>query len=177
MYPDALTRSIAKWSLIGVAVCVLLLVTYSKGGQSERDAHQATKQAHAETLRALADRAKRAERLAAEASQAVAKARSAADDKLTEAKADAKREADALRADLRAGRVRLQDRWTCPVRGAGPGGDPAGTGETDAAGRFDSLARVHAAVASDAAVIEWLWESWMADRKAVIDGGCAVVKY
>lgn len=175
MILDPVSRSIVKWSLIGVAVCVLLLVTYSKGGQSEREAHQATKQAHAETLRTLADRAKRAEVLAAEASRVVALARTAADNKLKEAQADAKREADGLRADLRAGRVRLQDRWACPVRGAGPGGDPAGTGEADAAGRHDSLARVHAAVASDAAVIDWLWSSWMADRKAVIDGGCAVV--
>lgn len=181
MIPNAMGYgTLIRWG-IGLAVVVLLCGGLVRCGMgivqpkldSEKQAHQLTKDRHAEVLARLAEITRVAAEKAAAASVAVRRERTEIDARHQEALTHAQRESDRLRADLRAGTVRLQDRWACPVPGAGEGGAAAGAREADPAGRFDSLARVHGAAATDAAVIDWLWDSWMADRRAVIAGGCA----
>ncbi len=122
----------------------------------------------------LAAKSKAAPARALRATRAVSAASAEADEKLRERTDEAKRLRDDLAAALRRGDIRLQDRWACPVPGAGEGEAGADAGEADAAGRYGSAARIIAAGEQDAVTIDWLWERWMADRKAVIDGGCAV---
>lgn len=142
---------------------------------AERAAHVQTKAGHAETLADLAAKSRHAADLARRASTQAKTDRDQVDARHREEMNDAKTEADRLRAALRSGAVELQDRWACRVPGAGEGGAAADAGEADAEGRFDSLARVSQAADEDAAVIEWLWASWSADRQAVVQGGCAEV--
>lgn len=165
----------AARALGGVALLsVLWLHGCHYGRSGERDAHAQTKAAHAAVLRELADKAKVVADKALRASEAVAASAAAADEKLKERTDEANRLRGELSAALRRGDLRLQDRWACPVPGAGEGEAGADAREADAAGRYDSAARIVAAGEQDAATIDWLWDRWMADRKAVIDGGCAV---
>ena len=108
------------------------------------------------------------------ASDTVAMEREAADRKLKETTREADRREAALRADLRRGAVRLQDRWACDPSGSAAGGAASHAGQAGAEGRYDSAARIVAAADHDAAVIEWLWASWQADRKAMLAAGYAV---
>ena len=98
----------------------------------------------------------------------------AADRKLKETTREADRREAALRADLRRGAVRLQDRWACDPSGSAAGGVAGNAGQAGAEERHRSAARIVAAADHDAAVIEWLWSSWQADRKALIAAGYAV---
>lgn len=169
--PDWAIRTLVG---LGLLACVWLHgCSVGKGG--ERGAHQATKAAHAEVLRGLADKARVAADKALRASEAVAASAAAADQKLRERTDEANRLRGDLAAALRRGDVRLQDRWACPVPGAGEGSAGADAREADAAGRYDSAGRIVAAGEQDAAVIDWLWARWSADRQAVIDGGCAEI--
>ncbi|HEY4531527.1 MAG TPA: lysis system i-spanin subunit Rz [Luteimonas sp.] len=142
---------------------------------AERAAHVDTKASHAAMLADLAAKARHVADLARRASDRVKTDREQVDARHREEMNHAKNEADRLRAALHSGAVELQDRWTCRVPGAGEGGAATDAGEADAEGRFDSIARVSQAADEDAAVIEWLWASWSADRQAVIQGGCAEV--
>lgn len=144
------------------------------GERAERDAHKATKKAHAAVLADLAAKTRTAADKAKSAADANKAARAAADQELQEAKADAKRESDDLRRRLRDGSVQLRDWWACDLPGAAAGDAAADGTEARAAERADSATRIVAAADVDAAVIGWLWASWQADRKAVIDAGCAV---
>lgn len=173
---------IGGYGLLARYGAALLLLAICAGGlwkcgrDSERTAHDATKAKHAAVLASLADKAREAADKADRASIRVREERAAIDARHQEELTHAQVEADRLRADLRSGRIRLQERWACPVPRAGQGGDSAGTGAADPASRFDSAGRIVGAADQDAAVIDWLWESWMADRKAGIDGGCMVVQ-
>lgn len=131
--------------------------------------HKATLDDLAAVARVAADRARAA-------SKAVKLERAAVNAKHEEDLFNANREADRLRDCLRTGACELQDHWTGRVPGAGQGAAAADTGEADAAGRIDGATRIVQAADTDAAVIDWLWESWQADRAAVIAAGCAVVE-
>ena len=141
---------------------------------AEVQAHAEARGAHAAHLQALADATEAAAARAKAASDTVAMEREAADRKLKETIREAKRREAALRADLRRGAVRLQDRWACDPSGSAAGGAASHAGQAGAEGRYDSAARIVAAADHDAAVIEWLWASWQADRKAMLAAGYAV---
>lgn len=140
----------------------------------EADAHKATKIEYARVLSGLAEQSRAVAAKAKAAAIQVKREREAANRKYEEATREADRREAALRADLRRGAVRLQDRWVCDSPRAQAGGAAADAAEAAAEGRFDSAARIVAAADADAAVIEWLWDSWQADRRAVIGAGCAV---
>lgn len=165
---------VARWAIALLVVLIVMGGTYWAGGVEERAKHRETKATHAEALRQLADRAADVAAKAAAASKAVARERKASDERLKEATDAADREARDLRDALRRGEQRLHERWVCAAPGPGTGGPAGDAGEADPAGRFDSAARIAHAADHDAAVIEWLWESWRADRAAVIAAGCAV---
>lgn len=143
---------------------------------AERAAHAGTKSSHAAILADLAAKTRHAADLARRASKQVQADRDQVDARHREEMNHAKNEADHLRAALRSGSVELQDRWACRLPGAGEGDAAPDAGKADAESRFDSVARVSQAAGEDAAVIDWLWASWSADRKAVIEGGCAEVR-
>lgn len=170
---------LATWLLRSAAGLALVAAVwlhgchYGKG--AERDAHQATKAAHAAVIDHLAQLTRAAADRARAASTAVARDSRAADQAL-EAKTDeAKRLATDLARALRAGDRQLQDWWTCAVPGPGAGDAAADRAEADAARRADSTGRIVEAAEHDAAVIEWLWARWQADRQAVLSARCAVV--
>ena len=141
---------------------------------AEVQAHAEDRGAHAAQLQALADATEAVAARAKAASDTVAMEREAADRKLKETTREADRREAALRADLRRGSVRLQDRWACDPSGSAAGGAASHAGQAGAEGRYDSAARIVAAADHDAAVIEWLWASWQADRKAMLAAGYAV---
>lgn len=141
---------------------------------AEVQAHAEDRGAHAAQLQALADATESVAARAKAASDTVAMEREAADRKLKETTREADRREAALRADLRRGAVRLQDRWACDPSGSAAGGAASHAGQAGAEGRYDSAARIVAAADHDAAVIEWLWASWQADRKAMLAAGYAV---
>lgn len=107
------------------------------------------------------------------ASTPLATSRAESDTRYQKALNDAIRTERDLAAALRRGDVQLQPQWSCAAPGAGAGGATADAAQAGAAGRFNSAARIVAAADADAAVIEWLWSSWQADRSAVIAAGCA----
>lgn len=166
--------------VMGVVALLALLwwavVTPRMSLSAEREAHAETKAGHAAILADLAAKTRHAADLARRASERVKTDRDQVDARHREEMNDAKNEADQLRAALHSGSVELQDRWACRLPGAGEGGVASDAGKADAESRFDSIARVSQAASEDAAVIEWLWASWSADRQAVIDGACAEVR-
>ena len=166
------------------AIVVGLLLVFALGWNRGADkwqgkfdgevaAHNATKASHKAVVDNLAALTKAAEDKAKSASDAVKRDQVQAAKQLKEATDEAKRNARDLRAALRSGKQRLSDTWACPAS-AGASDAAAGASEARAEGQYDSAARITEAVESDAAVIEYLWNGWMADRKAVIDAGCAV---
>lgn len=170
---------ILKWLALGAAAVAVLWwasIAPRIALAEERAAHADAKAEHAALLNDLATKARHAANLALIASERVKSERADIDRRHREELSNAKREADHLRGCLRTGACELQERWTRGVPGAGQGSAAGHAGEADPAGRFESIARVSEAAAHDAAVIEWLWDSWKADRDAVIAGGCAVVR-
>ena len=167
----------------GAIVLALLLVWfhgYDKGRDkwqgkfdTEAAAHVATKATHKAVVDHLAALTKTAEDKAKSASDAVKRDQAQAAKQLKEATDEAKRNARDLRAALRSGKQQLSDTWACPAS-AGASDAAASASEARTEGQHDSAARITEAVDADAAVIEFLWAGWMADRKAVIDAGCAV---
>lgn len=166
-------------AVIGVLVAVYG-VGYAMGSNkwqgkfdTEAAEHVATKASHKAVVDNLAALTKQAEDKAKSASNAVKRDQAQAAKQLKEATDEAKRNARDLRAALRSGKQQLSDTWACPAS-AGASDAAAGASEARTEGQYDSAARITEAVESDAAVIEYLWNGWMADRKAVIDAGCAV---
>ena len=170
-----------RWVLALLVAGLLVFGGYRWGESRWHDKYTAAGQAHAEDrgahaaqLQALADATEAVAARAKAASDTVAMEREAADRKLKETTREADRREAALRADLRRGAVRLQDRWACDPSGSAAGGAASHAGQAGAEGRYDSAARIVAAADHDAAVIEWLWASWQADRKAMLAAGYAV---
>lgn len=134
-------------------------------------------EAHAAKLRAsvdaLADRTKEAEAKAKAATDKLDKAAEEADARYADLERKANRDAAALAAALRSGKQRLSDTWTCPAT-AGAGENPADAGQASATGRADSAARIVAAADADAAAMNWLYDRWAAEHRAVVAAGCAV---
>lgn len=168
----------------GAILLLTLLVLafgYRWGGSHWRGEYQAEVQArasdnavHAATLQQLADATAAVAEKAKAASEALARSRQANDTRYNEALNDAKRYERDLAAALRRGDVQLQPQWACAATGSGTSGAAADAGQAAAQGRAGSAARLAAAADADAAVIEWLWNGWLADRQAVIAAGCAV---
>jgi hypothetical protein len=104
-----------------------------------------------------AESARRAEKSQREAFAAIA-------EKHEKDKADAKRKADKLAADLRAGRERLRNHWTCPAGEAGAAGGAAGADEA-ARLREESASRIIGSAAEADAWIKRLQEILEAERK------------
>lgn len=166
-----------KVGLVFVLACAMFIGGCNHGQAKladEQAAHKATKAAHADVLKDLAEKTQAAANKARAASEVARKDRQAADQKLKGAQREAQRNADLLAAALRDGKRRLSPVWACDSPGSGAGDAAAHAGQAGAAGRYDSAARIVAAGDADAAVIDWLWDGWMADRKAVIAAGCAV---
>lgn len=122
---------------------------------------------------AMADRTKEAEGKARAATDKLDKAAEEADARYADLERKANRDAAALAAALRSGKQRLSDTWTCPAT-AGAGKDPADAGQAAAARRADSAARIVAAADADAAAMNWLYDRWAAEHRAVVAAGCAV---
>lgn len=127
-----------------------------------------------DAIKALARLTREAATKAKDASVTVKRASEAADKSLKEKTNEANRNAAELARALRAGKQRLSDVWACPVPAGQSGGVAADAGQAAAERRADSAARIVAAADADAAVIDWLWDRWKADRRAVIQAGCAV---
>lgn len=170
-----------RWLGILLVAVILLLAGYQKGSArweakftAEAQAHAADNAAHAAVLQRLADASAQVAAQAKAASTALAKSRAESDTRYQKALSDAKRTERDLAAALRHGDVQLQPHWSCAATGAGASGPAANAVQASAAGRFNSAARIVGAADADAAVIEWLWNGWRADREAVIAAGCAV---
>ncbi len=166
-----------RWVVALVLVALLLFAGHRWGASTWKDKHAdavAKQERLAAVIGELADKTAEVARRAKAASGAVRKSRAAIDKQHREELDDAKRREDSLRADLRAGSRRLQPWWDCGPPGPGAGDVAADAGEADAGRRADSAARIVGAAERDAAVIGWLWDSWKADRDAVIAAGCAV---
>lgn len=170
-----------RWFLIALLAALLVVLGFRWGAghwrgeyTAEVAARAADNAGHAATLDRLADSAARVAEKAKAASKAVAESRTAADTRYEKALNDAKRAQTDLAAALRRGDVQLQPQWSCVAPGPLAGGATPDAVQASAAGRFNSAARIVGAADADAAVIEWLWDRWQADRRAVIAAGCAV---
>lgn len=175
MIPNVLGYGVLiRWGagLLFLALCAggLVKCGYDKGTaklEAERAAHKAV-------LDNLAAKTARAARLAEEASKAAAIERKANDKRFDDAQAQADKAERALAAAIRSGAQRLQPWWGANCPGAAEGDAAADSGQADTARRADSASRIIAAADHDAAVIDWLWSGWRADRQAVISAGCVV---
>lgn len=124
-----LIRKAAPYVLAVSAVLLVLFLAYRHGVNTTDTAWQAKwdKQA-AQLATARAD----AERLARQAERDSAQAMATIDNAYQQGKADAKAEYDRVIADLRAGNVRLRERFKCPAANDLPGAGTS-TGGSDAA--------------------------------------------
>lgn len=153
-------------------LCGLIGLGYAYS--SERAAHEADNAAHARVIAHFTDAAKKAEQDAKAAEAQAVSERESADAKYDRAKNEADDARRNLASALRAGTMRLQDKWACTMPIPAEGDAATDAGQADAAGQYDSAARIVAAADADAAVIDWLWDGWQADRRAVVAAGCAV---
>ena len=147
-------------------LCGLIGLGYAYS--SERAAHEADNAAHARVIARFADAAKKAEQDAKAAEAQAVMERESADakyNKATKAADDARRN---LASALRAGTMRLQDKWACPVPRAGEGDASDIASGQDAAAdlRADSAARIVAAADSADAQVIWLQSEITSTRKA-----------
>ena len=166
-----------RWVLVMSTAVLLVALGYRWGAghwEGEYTAEVAARASHAATLQRLADSTAVAAAKARVASNALAKSRTESDTRYEKALNNAKRAQSDLAAALRRGDVQLQPQWSCAAAGPLAGGATPDAVQASAAGRFNSAARIVGAADADAAVIEWLWDGWQADRRAVIAAGCAV---
>ena len=173
--------NLIRWGLIALLVGLVVVLGYRWGADhwkgeytAEVAGRAADKAAHAATLQRLADASAAVAARAKAASDALATSRAESDTKYQKALNDAKRAERDLAAALLRGDVQLQPQWSCAAPGPFAGGVTPDASQAGAAGRFNSAARIVGAADADAAVIEWLWNGWLADRQAVISAGCAV---
>lgn len=170
-----------RWGLITVLAVVLVVLGYRWGGSHWRGEYTAEVKAraaenakHAATLQQLADATAAVAEKAKAASVALAASRAEADTRYQKAQDNAKRAQRDLAAALRRGDVQLHPQWSCAAARPLAGSAAPDAVQASAAGRANSAARIVGAADQDAAVIEWLWAGWQADRQAVIAAGCAV---
>ena len=173
--------SLIRWCLVTLLAILFVMLGYRWGGDhwrgeytAEVAARAADNAAHAATLQRLADSTAAAAAKAKAASEALAASRAESDTRYKKARDDAKRAERDLAVALRRGDVQLRQEWSCAAARAVPGGAAPDASQADTQGRYDSAARIVGAADADAAVIEWLWDGWQADRRAVIAAGCAV---
>ena len=164
--------------IAGSAAVACLLVFGGCRWQASNDSDRIqAAEARADTLQAkvdeLAQATKDAEDKAEAASNKLDKAAKEADERYADLERKATRDAAALAAALRSGKQRLSDTWTCPAT-AGAGDHQPDAGSAAAARRADSAARIVAAADADAAAMNWLYDRWAAEHRAVIAAGCAV---
>lgn len=124
-------------------------------------------------IKSLDDRTRLAEAAADAASKTLEESQRDADRKQADADKAAKRAAADLAAALRSGKQRLSDTWACPAP-AGNGEARSDAGQAATARQSDSAARIVAAADADAVTINWLYDRWQAEHRAVIQSGCAV---
>ena len=170
-----------RWGLVALLAALLVVMGYRWGGSHWKGEYTAEVQAraaenakHAATLQQLADASAAVAAKVKAASTALAADRQANDTRFQKAQDDAKRAQRDLAAALRRGDVQLHPQWACPAPGPFAGGAATDAVQASAAGRANSAARIVGAADAYAAVIEWLWAGWQADRRAVIAAGCAV---
>ena len=162
-------------------VALLLASLLVFGGCRWQAGHDAKRIATAEAesarlsqaIKALDDRTRLAEAAADAASKTLVYAQRDADRKQAESEKAAKRAAADLAAALRSGKQRLSDTWACPAS-AGSGEADSDAGSPATARQSDSAARIVAAADADALTINWLYDRWQAEHRAVIQAGCAV---
>lgn len=162
MTPGQIIRIVQGCILLG-----LLGLAYYLGGASERaDFADYKTKVMASTARA-ADLATKAERIARLTEQAHAIALSQVADQYEKDKQDAKAIADRLVADLRAGNVKLHQRWQAAQATAKLSGAVASAAELDAEARDreGSAARIIAAADQCDAQVRGLQEVIRTDRK------------
>ncbi len=172
---------LTRWGSALLLALLVLALGWRWGGlhwrgeyTAEVKARAADNAAHAATLQRLADATAAVAAKAKAATEALATSRRAIDTQYQKALTDAKRAQNDLAAALRRGDVQLQPQWSCVAPGPHAGGAAPDAVQASAAGRFNSAARIVGAADADAAVIDWLWDGWQADRRAVIAAGCAV---
>ena len=170
-----------RWGLIAALAVLLVVLCYRWGAShwkaeftAEAQKRNSESAAHAATIQRLADASAAVAAKAKAASDVLARSRAESDTQYQKALNNAKRAERDLAAALRRGDVQLQPQWSCDSPGSGASGAAASAGQASSAGRFNSAARIVAAADADAAVIDWLWSGWKADRDAVIAAGCAV---
>ena len=170
-----------RWGLIALLAALLVVAGYRWGAThwkgeyaAEVQAHADDNAAHAATMQQLADAAAAVAAKAKAASEALATSRRDTDTQYQKALNDAKRAQNDLAAALRRGDVQLQPQWSCDSASPITGGAATDAIQASSAGRFNSAARIVGAADADAAVIDWLWNGWLADRQAVIAAGCAI---
>lgn len=173
--------NLIRWVAVAVLAVVLIALGYRWGAShwkgeytAEVKARAAENAQHAATLQQLADATAAVAEKAKAASVALATSRAEADARYNEALNDANRAQRDLAAALRRGDVQLHPQWSCAAARPLAGGTAPDAVQASAAGRANSAARIVGAADADAAVIEWLWAGWQADRQAVIAAGCAV---
>lgn len=162
MTPSQIILTIKACILLG-----LLGLAYYLGGASARvDLAQYKTKVMASTAKA-ADLATKAERIARLTEQAHALALSQVADQYERDKQDAQAIADRLVADLRAGNVKLHQRWQAAQATAKLSGAVASAAELDAAQREreGSAVRIIAAADRCDAQVKGLQEVIRADRK------------
>lgn len=164
--------------LLGIATLAGVLVFGGCRWQASRDADAiAAAEMTAATLQAgvtaLAEATKQAEARALQASKDLTKRAKEADAKYDALETKASRDAAALAAALRTGKQRLSDTWACGAP-TSAGGAATDAGASASERRADSAARIIAAVDTDEATLNWLYDRWLSERRAVIAAGCAV---
>lgn len=183
---DLIRASIAPYLLlIKLGLIVVLAASMFIGGcnhgaskwqgkfDNEANAHKATKAEHARVVRQLADQAKAVAAKAKAASAAAAAARKTHDQRFE----DAKHEADRAKRDLRdalrrgTGAIRLQDHWTCAVRGSTAGGFAAAAGRQDAGADLRAAGAADLVAAGDAAD---RWIAWLQSEVTATRTACGV---
>lgn len=125
-----------------------------------------------ETLKTYAEATRAAEKAAREATTTLQERIKDADAKYQAAEKENARIAAGLADSLKRGTVRVSDTWRCPTASAGGAGTDAA--EATSARQADSLARIVDSTAADEAAIDWIYERWQAEHRAVIAAGCAV---
>lgn len=150
----------------------LICAVWAHGCSYGKRTESAKTLAAQETLKAYAEETRAAEKAAREATTALQEQIKDADAEHDASLKENARLAASLATALRNGKQRLSDTWRCPTASASDAGQDAA--EAASARQADSLARIVDSTAADEAAIDWIYERWQAEHRAVIAAGCAV---